>query len=121
MSIMSNNIVSMYRGLDHYPENEGWSRDGILWLTEDIEYAREYGDFVMEYKLLEDAVRTPSMEEMEEILGRDVSDELLDGLSGHDRRKLLEHGYNSVYFSTDSADILMLFDRRPIVSCGLIR
>lgn len=110
-------IVSYYRGCS-IKEAKGKFRKNVLWLTPQIEYAKEYlrnpTDVIIEYKINENYLNPVSPYEMDELYGEEV--DLYDEIPNDLKKELLGEGYNCYMFDTYDADVLCLFNDKPIVS-----
>lgn len=109
--VLSPDPVKWYRG---YNTQFGETRDHLLWLTSDIDYARDYGDAVMEYTLDWNQLNGCVSDIPEDI-------DILDGPSKEDCEELLADGINSYIFYAggvdgDDCECLCMWSREPIIS-----
>lgn len=119
-------IETYYRGFN---SELGEQKDHLLWLTDDPEYAAEYGDTVMEYQIDEDKLRgigyygIVDLLDGEEIDGFDDTWHPFDGLSEEIVELCLRNGYNCYDFHANGGDsyCICLFDKSPIVSRKVIK
>ena len=100
-----------YRG---YNSKYGSQHDHLLWIADDIAYAREYGNRVEEIIIDDDKLNLVSIYEMDYIL-----DEEIDYYVGPDetQAELLRHnGYQGYEFEAGDCNCICLWDESPIVS-----
>ena len=104
-------IVTWYRGFDSKYGLRSEYSPHLLWLTEDIEYAKEYGDSVAAFEI--DINKCNGS-----IYDLDEGTDYYDGPSEEEAKELLEQGINSYcfYANDDSSYCMCLWDETPIVS-----
>lgn len=98
-----------YRG---YESKYGSQRGRLLWLTDDISYARAYGNRVEEIIIDTDKINPISLYETDDLF------DYYDGPSDNDVEELLSDGYNCYFFhaNNDNSYCMCLWDKSPIVS-----
>lgn len=108
----TNNYEIWYRG---YDSNYGLERNHLLWLTNDISYARAYGNRVEEYTIDTTKLDVASIYEIDEILGYEF--DYVEGPDKEEMQILLSEGFNSYEFSInkDLSDCICLWSKAPIV------
>lgn len=111
---MQNGTEIYYRG---YKKQYGSQRTHLLWLTDDIDYAKEYGDTVEEYVLDASKLKCASLYKMDEFSEEGEID-YLDGPTKEEARLALKAGYNCYAFEANSysSECLCLWDKSPIIS-----
>lgn len=115
---MDNNLEVWYRGFDM---SLGERNNHLLWLTDDMEYAMQYGNAVMEYAIDSDKLKTISTLDIQDNLYDDYWHPY-DGIEEEDAMNLLKQGYNSYEFEANyGSSCLCLFDESPIVSRKVIK
>lgn len=109
----SDQFETYYRG---YNSKYGSQRDHLLWLTDDIEYARTYGNRVEEVVIDWSKIHQASMYKIDAILGYEF--DYLDAFDEEDAQKLLDEGYNAYGFEANHnmSWCICLWDPSPIVS-----
>ena len=105
-----------YRG---YKAKYGSDYDHLLWLTDDIDYARSYGNRVEEVILDEEKMNVDSIEETEDV--GNETDEWFDYIDGPSEKlalEMLRRGFNCYCFEAndDSSYCMCLWDKSVIVS-----
>lgn len=109
------NIETVYRGYNskYGSDNE----NGILWFTDDISYAKAYGNRVEEVQLDSNKLNAISIDELDGMSG------LYDDFDYYDPdpkvlKRAFKEGYNCYWFeaNSDSSDCLCLWDKSPIIS-----
>ena len=109
------NIETVYRGYNskYGSDNE----NGILWFTDDISYAKAYGNRVEEVQLDSNKLNAISIDELDNMSGA------YDDFDYYDPdpkvlKRALKEGYNCYWFeaNSDSSDCLCLWDKSPIIS-----
>lgn len=102
-----------YRG---YNSKYGSQRDNMIWLTDDISYARAYGNRVEEIKIDTNKLHLASIYELDDILGYEM--DYYEGLDEEEAQEVLSQGYNGYEFEANRnmSDCLALFSSEPIVS-----
>lgn len=114
-SKINKRIETWYRGFDKEYGVYGEETPHLLWLTTDLNYAKEYGDSIMEYKIDMSKCRG-SIDGMGYLFDFDMS----EGPSEEYASYLLnEYGVNSYrYYGglTESSYCMCLWDETPIVS-----
>jgi len=103
---------TFYRG---YGSKYGSQRNHLLWLTDDLSYAKCYGDRVEEVVLDTNKLRIASINDVDEIIGYEF--DYYIGLTKEDARLVIENGYNGYGFEAndDSSYCICLLDDEPIV------
>ena len=103
------NLETWYRG---YNSKYGSQNGMLLWLTDDISYARAYGNRVEAVVIDKNKLNSASL--------YDVIDELdyYEGPNEEEIKWLIEEGYNCYFFeaNNDSSYCMCLWDSSPIVS-----
>ena len=109
----SDNYETYYRG---YNSKYGSRRDNLYWITDDISYAREYGNRVEEITIDMNKLNLASLYEIDDILGYDF--ECIDGPDEDELEMITSEGYNSYDFYANGNDsyCICLFDSDPIVN-----
>ena len=99
-----------YRG---YKAKYGSDHDHLLWLTDDIDYARSYGNRVEEVVLDMDKVNPVSLYDLD-----DYGYDYIDGPDEEGCRELVADGYNCYFFEAneDCSYCICLWDKSAIVS-----
>ena len=98
-------IETWYRGYDSRYGVSGAYSPHLLWLTQDLEYAKEYGDAVMEYKV--DSSKCEGS-----VYDLDEGTDYYDGPGEEEANALLEQGINSYcfYANDDSSYCMCIWD-----------
>ena len=111
MESSDDNIETFYRG---YNGRLGEKKNHLLWLTTDINYARPYGDTIMEYKVDVGLCNGDLFDLPDYVNYYEGPDAVL-------AQKLLKKGINSYFFeASNDAETLVLWDEKPIVSRKII-
>lgn len=107
------NYETWYRG---YDSGKGFQRDNLIWITDDISYAKTYGNCVDEVVLDLNKLRLTSIYRIDEILGYEF--DYYEGLTEEEANEVLSQGYNGYEFEANqnSSDCICLFNASPIVS-----
>ena len=102
-----------YRG---YNSKYGSQRNHLLWITDDISYAKSYGNRVEELIIDTSKLNIASMYDMDDILGYEI--DYYDGPNKKETKKIMSQGYNGYCFEANSntSECLCLFTEEPIVS-----
>lgn len=102
-----------YRG---YNSKYGSDSTHLLWLTDDIDYARCYGNRVEEVMLDVSKLHCRSVYGIDELLGYEF--DYYIGPDADEVSELLDGGCNGYYFTANNgdSDCLCLFDKSVIVS-----
>jgi len=102
-----------YRG---YKSKYGSQKDNMIWLTDDISYARAYGNRVEEVKIDLNKLHLVSIYDLDDILGYEM--DYYEGLDEEEAQEVLSQGYNGYEFEANHnmSDCLALFSTEPIVS-----
>ena len=113
-----NNTEIWYRGFD---SDLGEKRDHMLWLTEEKEYAKEYGNAVMEYRIDGSRLKPISLYSLCDLFGFDGWHPY-DGLDEEEASELLSSGYNCYMFDAGEYDdhCMCLLDESPIISRKMV-
>lgn len=105
-----------YRG---FKSKYGSDHNHLLWLTDDIDYARSYGNRIEEIIINSAKVNAASIEEMDEV-GDETEEwfDYLDGPSDELAHEMLIRGYNCYCFEANgnSSYCMCLWDKSPIIS-----
>ena len=106
-----------YRG---YDSRYGSSRNHLLWITDDMSYAGEYGDSIEEIILDSSRLHLVSLYDMDELLGHEI--DYYVGPNRDDVEVLLSQGYNGYGFEAndDMSYCVCLFSDDAIVSRRVI-
>lgn len=112
----SKNIQKWYRGFDSKFGIKSKYTPYLLWLTDDLEYAKEYGDSVMEFDIDFSKCNGSVYDLPEDI-------DYYDGPDRQTAKELLKQGINSYcfYANQDSSYCMCLWDKSPIVSSNIIK
>lgn len=107
----SKNIQKWYRGFDSKFGIRSKYSPYLLWLTNDLEYAKEYGDSVMEFDINFSKCNGSVYDLPEDI-------DYYDGPDKKTAKELLKQGINSYcfYANQDSSYCMCLWSDEPIVS-----
>lgn len=102
-------VETWYRG---YDSKYGSDNTHLIWLTDDISYARAYGNRVEEVVIDADKANSVSVYDIADMF------DYYDGPSKRQARELLGDGYNCYYFhaNDDESYCMCLWDKSPIVS-----
>jgi hypothetical protein len=113
-SVEGENFEKYYRG---YNSKYGSQRNHMIWITDDISYARVYGNRVEEIIIDPKKLNLAELYEVDEIIGTEFF-EYYDGLSEEDAEKVLAAGYNGYGFNANSeySYCICLLSSEPIVS-----
>ena len=114
-SIGQNCLSTWYRG---YNSAYGSRRNHLLWVTDTIEYAEEYGDTVDEVVIDDTRLRLASLQEMDETLGYEY--DYYEGPDEEEALRLIENGYDGYAFETSDAYCMCLWNDEPIVETRTI-
>ena len=114
-SVNDSNIEIWYRG---YNSKYGSDNNHLLWLTDDISYARTYGNRVEEIKIDTSKLKPASIFEMDEICGGYL--DYYDGPDEFESEKAKEMGFNcyTFYANNDGSYCMCLWDKSVIVKDG---
>ena len=107
----SENLETWYRG---YNSKYGFQRNHLLWLTDDIGYAREYGNRVEEVIIDSGKLKAASLDDIDEVIGYEF--DYYDELTTEEVKELSLKGYNCYGFEAGNSYCLCLWDNSPIVS-----
>lgn len=109
----SDRFETYYRG---YNSKYGSQYDHMLWITDDISYARTYGNRVEEITIDLKKLNLASLYDIDEILGHEF--DYYDGLNEEESKMVLSQGYNGYGFeaNSDNSYCICLFSSEPIVS-----
>ena len=109
----SDRFETYYRG---YNSKYGSQRDHMLWITDDISYARTYGNRVEEITIDLKKLNLASLYTIDDILGYEF--DYIDGLDEEESEMVLSQGYNGYEFEANSnnSDCICLLSSEPIVS-----
>jgi len=102
-----------YRG---YNSKYGSQHDHLLWITDDITYARVYGNRVEEIIIDDDKLNLVSIYEMDDILGVEI--DYYEGPNETQAKQLLYNGYQGYGFEANDEQsfCICLWGESPIVS-----
>ena len=108
------NFEKWYRG---YNAKYGSDHTFVLWLTNDIDYARSYGNRVEEVVLDMDKIKDASAWDMDDYC-EDYEYDVWDGPDEEAAQRALADGYNCNYFEAneDCSYCMCLWSKEPIVS-----
>jgi len=111
----TDNIEIWYRG---YNSKYGEQRDHLLWVTDDLDYAKEYGDTIMEYQI-DSSKCDYGISDVEEVIGYF---DYLDGPNEEDCEELLNNGVGCYCFmaNDDESYCMCLWDSSCIISKRVI-
>lgn len=109
----SSNFETFYRG---YNSKYGSEHNHLLWITDDISYARTYGNRVEKIIIDLNKLHLASIYGIDEILGYEF--DYFEGLDEEETKKVLSQGYNGYAFEANSntSDCICLLSSEPIVS-----
>lgn len=108
----SDRFETYYRG---YNSKYGSQRNHMIWITNDISYARTYGNRVEEIIIDPCKLEVASLYDIDRILGYEF--DYYDGLDEKETQELLSQGYNAYEFEANSnnSDCFCLLSSEPIV------
>ena len=109
-SIENGSLETWYRG---YNSNYGSNYTHLLWLTDDIDYARVYGNRIEEITLDMSKISPISLYELD-----DFCDDYYNGPDKEGSENLMSEGYNCYFFyaNNDGSYCMCLWDNTPIIS-----
>ena len=109
-SIENGSLETWYRG---YNSKYGSNHTHLLWLTDDIDYARVYGNRIEEITLDMSKISPISLYELD-----DFCDDYYNGPDEEGSENLMSEGYNCYFFyaNNDGSYCMCLWDNTPIVS-----
>lgn len=109
-SIENNSLETWYRG---YNSKYGSNYTHLLWLTDDIDYARVYGNRIEEITLDMSKISPISLYELD-----DFCDDYYNGPDEEGSEILMSEGYNCYFFyaNNDGSYCMCLWDNTPIIS-----
>ena len=109
-SIENGSLETWYRG---YNSKYGSNYTHLLWLTDDINYARVYGNRVEEITLDMSKIFPISLYELD-----DFCDDYYNGPDEEGSEILMSEGYNCYFFyaNNDGSYCMCLWDNTPIIS-----
>ncbi len=109
-SIENGSLETWYRG---YNSKYGSNYTHLLWLTDDIDYARVYGNRIEEITLDMSKISPISLYELD-----DFCDDYYNGPDEEGSENLMSEGYNCYFFyaNNDGSYCMCLWDNTPIVS-----
>ena len=109
-SIENGSLETWYRG---YNSKYGSNYTHLLWLTDDIDYARVYGNRIEEITLDMSKISPASLYELD-----DFCDDYYNGPDKEGSENLMSEGYNCYFFyaNNDGSYCMCLWDNTPIVS-----
>lgn len=107
------NIETWYRG---YNSVYGSEKNHLLWLTDDISYARSYGNRVEEVAIDLNKLNVISLYGMDELFGYEI--DYLDGPTKDEARQLINNGYDAYEFEAnqDMSSCLCMWNKSSIIS-----
>lgn len=108
------NTETWYRG---YNSKYGSDRTHLLWLTDDISYARAYGNRVEEILVDMDKLNAASIYEMDGICGYEI--DYYEGIDKEDAEKAMQEGVGGYEFEVAENEgyyCLCLWDKSAIIS-----
>lgn len=107
------NIETWYRG---YNSVYGSEKNHLLWLTDDISYARSYGNRVEEVTIDLNKLNVISLYGMDELFGYEI--DYLDGPTKDEARQLINNGYDAYEFEAnqDMSSCLCMWNKSSIIS-----
>lgn len=106
-----------YRGYESQFGFNGTNKN-ILWLTDDIDYARCYGDRVVEVVIDGNKLNPASIDEMDELCGDNCEFDYYDGPDDNTIVAAMKEGFNCYcfYANDDSSYCMCLWDNSVIKS-----
>lgn len=109
-SIENSSLGTWYRG---YNSKYGSNYTHLLWLTDDIDYARVYGNRIEEITLDMSKISPISLYELD-----DFCDDYYNGPDEEGSEILMSEGYNCYFFyaNNDGSYCMCLWDNTPIIS-----
>lgn len=109
----SDGFETYYRG---YNSKYGSQHTNLIWITDDISYARAYGNRIEEIIIDLSKLNIASLYEIDEILGYEF--DYFDGLDEEESEEVLSQGYNGYEFEANSnmSNCICLLSSDPIVS-----
>ena len=113
LSESNDRFKTYYRG---YNSKYGSQRDYMLWITDDISYARAYGNRVEEIVIDTKNLNLASCYTVDEIVGYEF--DYYDGLDEEEAQMVLSEGYNGYEFEANhgDSDCICLLSLEPVVS-----
>lgn len=107
------NIETWYRG---YNSVYGSEKNHLLWLTDDISYARSYGNRVEEVTIDLNKLNVISLYGMDELFGYEI--DYLDGPTKDEARQLINNGYDAYEFEANQgmSSCLCMWNKSSIIS-----
>ena len=110
---VNKNIETWYRG---YDSTYGSERNHLLWLTDDIGYARSYGNRVEEITMDPDRLNVISIHGMDGLLGYEI--DYFEGPDEDEASRLIDNGYNAYEFEANRnmSYCLCMWDRSAIIN-----
>lgn len=107
------NIETWYRG---YNSAYGSEKSHLLWVTDDISYARSYGNRVEEITIDMNKLNVISLYGMDELFGYEI--DYLDGPTEDEARELIDNGYDAYEFEANQgmSICLCMWDKSSITN-----
>lgn len=107
------NIETWYRG---YNSAYGSEKSHLLWLTDDISYARAYGNRVEEITIDINKLNVISLYGMDELFGYEI--DYLDEPTEDEARELIDNGYDAYEFEANQgmSSCLCMWDKSSIIN-----
>lgn len=108
-----NNLEIWYRGYDSKYDSQF---NHLLWMTDDIDYAKDYGDAIEEITIDSNKLNIASMSEIDEIIGYEF--DYFDGPAEEDIELLNSEGFDGYcfYANSDNSYCMCLWNNSPIIN-----
>lgn len=111
-NILGNKYEIWYRG---YDSKYGSNHTHLLWVTDDVSYAKGYGDRIEEIVIDSSKLHDASIYDIDEIIGYEM--DCFDGLNKEEAEEVLSQGYNAYTFHANGGEsyCMCLLDSSSIV------
>lgn len=110
--------MKLYRGYNSQYNNYGIpSGSNHIWTTDDINYANEYYDSVVEFEINENELNVADIYDLWEVLGDEEGEFDPIDLDNEEAQALIDNNYNCLIFDTPSNEtVYVLLDKKLIKS-----
>lgn len=110
--------MKLYRGYNSQYNNYGIpSGSNHIWTTDDINYANEYYDSVVEFEIDENELNVADIYDLWEVLGDEEGEFDPIDLDNEEAQALIDNNYNCLIFDTPSDEtVYVLLDKKLIKS-----
>lgn len=110
--------MKLYRGYNSQYNNYGIpSGSNHIWTTDDINYANEYYDSVVEFEINENELNVADIYDLWEVLGDEEGEFDPIDLDNEEAQALIDNNYNCLIFDTPSDEtVYVLLDKKLIKS-----